>query len=666
MGWNRRRKFVPQAWLVVIIVLSLVLTEASIASAHETPKSTITQTTASYALAVSTGVSDPLTNIGIVGEAAPDRQQVEPTIAVDPRDPNILVAGAQDLRLRAAGEHRWHGYYRSNDGGNTWTSNLLPGFPGDNSPQGLASPLHASNTTSDPVLAFDRVGNLYYAGLVFNVSATGSVVSNTVVFVAKYIGDGQYYSGTTLIAGPLFSDKEWIAADNSGGPHDGNVYLAFDANLTAGNNFATLFTRSTDGGKTFSTPFYAPSDQTGELPGVAVDNSGNVYVSTDAFDPVTGNPITPNYIQVTKLTNGGTTIVQNVKAVNPAVYLQSSPPGASFRAYTIPQVAADTHGVYVVFDDVGLGNSNVFFTRSTDGGSTWTSPLRLNDVISGQHFFPTVAAAGGIVNVAWYDSRLNTGTTMTALDVFYTNSLNDGDSFNPNVRITNVSFNPNIVPRTDYPGAFNPFMGDYIGIAASAFAAHPIWADNRFACDTFDPTFGCVDQDTFTATINLPDFSVSANPGSLNIIQDQSAASNVTIASLNGFSGSVLLQSASNPSGLPLGPSSKIVTLTAGGTSSFNLTFSPTQSTIPQGYTVNVSGLTSSPTRSHLVQISVTVSPKGSIGGAIIPVDKLAVLALLVAPVLALLVGVFSAAIVWNATKKRQPRTCLGTRGEPP
>jgi hypothetical protein len=63
-----------------------------------------------------------------------------------------------------------------------------------------------------------------------------------------------------------------------------------------------------------------------------------------------------------------------------------------------------------------------------------------------------------------------------------------------------VSFNPNLVERTDL-GSTGIFIGDYIQVAASAGVVHPIWTDNRNACDTIDPTFGCVDQDAFTATI---------------------------------------------------------------------------------------------------------------------------------------------------------------------
>src|SRR6266568_421771 len=64
-------------------------------------------------------------NIDITASNDPaERQQVEPTIAVDPRNPNIIVSGAQDYRLLSVGGHRWHGFYRSIDDGLTWTVSL--------------------------------------------------------------------------------------------------------------------------------------------------------------------------------------------------------------------------------------------------------------------------------------------------------------------------------------------------------------------------------------------------------------------------------------------------------------------------------------------------------------------------------------------------------------
>src|SRR5438552_242866 len=85
------------------------------------------------------------------------------------------------------------------------------------------------------------------------------------------------------------------------------------------------------------------------------------------------------------------------------------------------------------------------FLRSRDGGSTWTAPLRINDVSNGQHFFPTICSSGGIISVAWYDSRQNVGTTMNSLDVYFSESLDGGVSFLPNIRVTATSFNPDTV-----------------------------------------------------------------------------------------------------------------------------------------------------------------------------------------------------------------------------
>ena len=559
-------------------------------------------------------------NIDIAGEAPPDRQQVETTVAVDPHNTNIIVAGAQDLRLKPL-NHRWHGYYRSTDGGQTWTNSLLPGFPGDTSPGGLSSPLHGSNATSDPILSFDRQGNLYYAGLVFNVSANGPLgngpIGNTVAFVAKYTNDGAAYSGATLIKGPLFADKEWIVVDNTGGPYDGTLYLSFDANLTATSYFGTMFTRSTDGGRTFSPPFYAPADMTGELPGMTVDPSGYVYVSTLAYNPLTGSAL--NYTQVTKIAPGGSGIIQNVRAVNPAQWLPNFLPGGQFRTFTIPQMASDSKGVYLVFDDVRQGNASVFLSRSTDGGSTWTAPLRINDVSNGQHFFPTISSSGRIISVAWYDSRQNVGTTMNSLDVYFSESLDGGVSLLPNIRVTTNSFNPNAVYRTDSPNPAQRFMGDYIGIAATPTTAHPVWADNLNACDTFDPTWGCVDQDAFTSTIALADFTIAASPSTQAIQQGTTGTANVTVTSLNNYQGSVTISSISNPTGLPITPKTTSLTLSTGGTNSLNLSISPTTTTATQSYTVNVTG-TSGP-RAHYALVTVTVTSP-SIGGIILPLQS--------------------------------------------
>ena len=81
-------------------------------------------------------------------------QQNEPWITIDPANTNVLVTGANDYRRSrflpvGVPTSIWMGYYRSTNGGGAWTNDLVPGFPGDNTPQGLASPAHGLAGASD-------------------------------------------------------------------------------------------------------------------------------------------------------------------------------------------------------------------------------------------------------------------------------------------------------------------------------------------------------------------------------------------------------------------------------------------------------------------------------------------------------------------------------------
>src|SRR6266568_4777234 len=351
-----------------------------------------------------------------------ERQQVEPTIAVDPRNPSIIVAGAQDYRLLSVGGHRWHGYYRSTDGGSTWSVSLVPGYPGDNSPQGLSSRLHAFQCTSDPVLTFDRSGNVYYTGI--TCTSPGFTL-----FVVKYTDDGATYSSASIFPVSTYhqADKPWIAVDTSGGPNDGSVYITYDA---VGFQSAILVS-SKDGGQTWSLPLMV--NPGAFFTGITVDPQGRVFVSS-----LSGGPSRASmFISVS--TDGGQTFTTHetvkVTELTPTLH------GNSFRTFTTTQLASDGNGVYVVWDDYELGNSNVMFARSTEGGNTWTTPTRVNDVITGQHFFSSLVASGGVISIVWYDSRFGqlSNGTIRGLNIFYAQSTNAGNSFSKNMRVTSSS-----------------------------------------------------------------------------------------------------------------------------------------------------------------------------------------------------------------------------------
>ena len=98
------------------------------------------------------------------------RQQNEPSTAVDARTPSIVVAGSNDYCTVELGGGTWAGFYRSTDSGAHWIDSLLPGYPTDTSPEGLASPLQQRGITNagDPVQAWDLQGRLFYMGNAFN------------------------------------------------------------------------------------------------------------------------------------------------------------------------------------------------------------------------------------------------------------------------------------------------------------------------------------------------------------------------------------------------------------------------------------------------------------------------------------------------------------------
>jgi hypothetical protein len=101
--------------------------------------------------------------------------------------------------------------------------------------------------------------------------------------------------------------------------------------------------------------------------------------------------------------------------------------------------------------------SDVYLTRSTDGGRTWSSPLRINDdSTTTDQFFPSVAVnAKGVVQALWYDRRRDPNNFR--IGVFSATSTNGGRSFNPNFAVTE----DNSLPITTFDPASAGFSIGY-------------------------------------------------------------------------------------------------------------------------------------------------------------------------------------------------------------
>src|SRR5436305_12805234 len=96
-------------------------------------------------------------------------RQNEPAVAVDPRDTSVLLGSSNDycavynkgIAAGAVGPI-WLGYYRSLDGGASWISSLVPGYPDDKSPYKALSQARTA-TAGDPVIARDAHGRAFSA-----------------------------------------------------------------------------------------------------------------------------------------------------------------------------------------------------------------------------------------------------------------------------------------------------------------------------------------------------------------------------------------------------------------------------------------------------------------------------------------------------------------------
>ena len=465
---------------------------------------------------------------------AQNRQQNETTVAISPVDPDIVAAGANDYRMASAFGDSWLGFFVSDDGGATWFNTMVPGFPTDTSAAGQASPLLGLDGSGDPVVRLDAEGNLYVAGIAFNRNFDQpDRPVDSVVYVARYDytpgtaggvstpfsaanPPNLTYVGTTVVdrgavgfAIPSnqpfgitgeFVDKEWMEVDTN--PQEdsvcaGNAYVAYTAFHGVGGNSPIKFSRSGDGGGTFSRPrTISTGGQAGtsynQGSDIAVGPDGTVYVAYRTF----ASNVDPSAINIVKSTDCGVHWTQPVVA---GTIVSGQAPGVQFRTPTFAFVTADDVNpniVYLAYQNFAGDNYDIYVQRSTDGGATWEAPIPVNDDVTARHqVFPTMQVSNGALHLAWYDFRNSTTPGNEALDVYYACTNCEGavyPAFSPNVRVTDVSHESNCLM---FGGGTAAFHGDYIELDArfdgSGHVVHVAWADNRdvVGCD-LDPAPG--------------------------------------------------------------------------------------------------------------------------------------------------------------------------------
>jgi hypothetical protein len=460
------------------------------------------------------------------------RSQNEPSVAVDPRASDVVVAGSNDYcaEIGSGAGNQWPGYYRSTNGGATWSSSLVPGYPNDTSQLGSQSPTKGSCASAgDPTQAFDGDGRLYYGFICFNRAKP----TNGSIYVARYDDDGASYASTTRVergtpsVWGLFQDKINVTADQR--PGKGNVYVAWARFSGANGNDVIYFSRSTDHGSTYSKPIRisdgGASEQFADL---AVGPDGAVYLTYRIYTGSQG----PDSIAIVKSTDGGVSwtrprTVATITGFESTDYGPDTCGDGPFRCpllnyarfSSMSAVAADPQGVHVVWNGrMASGQSQVFARNSTDG-LTWTGPIvRPAPAATGHQFFPDIATDGSTLSVILQDSRADTayspdrpmgntpaGTSSGQVVDAYLARSSNGTTWSPTLASAARS-NPNYENRGT---ARSPFFGDYNYVSAAPDGSfYSVWTDSRDLVSAPDPRDGNQDEgfDGDTRTCNwVPD-----------------------------------------------------------------------------------------------------------------------------------------------------------------
>lgn len=378
----------------------------------------------------------------IVGDAGN-----EPSIAIDPTNPNRIVIGWRQFDIISS-NFRQAGYAYSTDGGILWT------FP---------EPIEAGVFRSDPVLDFDADGNFYYNSLSRNTN-------NDFICDVFKIEDGgvDWDSGTYAYGG----DKQWMRIDRTDGIGAGNNYSFWTSYWSICN--PGFFTRSTDLGTTYESCVSVSGDPSwGTL---AVGPAGELYVVGEGQYPIT-------LVKSTTAKDPNETVTWDfTTAVNLDGYLDGfspvNPQGLIGQAWVDvdKSTGAGEGNVYVLASVVRNSNndpSDVMFAKSTDGGLTFESPIKINsDTSTTNHqWFGTMSVApNGRIDVVWLDTRDAPTSSPHNSALYYSYSIDQGITWSENEQLSD-SFDPHIgYPQQDK-------MGDYFDMKSFDSGAHLAWAN---------------------------------------------------------------------------------------------------------------------------------------------------------------------------------------------
>lgn len=389
-------------------------------------------------------IVDPVQDEALVGAPALGPGATEPDVDVNPGDPQNIVVSAFTPSYGGSGLLPYPAFFTT-DGGQSWTRSL--GSPGVR--------------TGDPGVEFDTQGDVFLSSI-DDVENDGTPEG---LSIARSVDGGATFSVLGRAIDPsldvtfpggvvrnpcsayplLFIDYPKIAVDKaSASPYRDSVYalgynVTFDGNGDGicGDLHAPVFSLSRDAGVTWE------SGQSLTLGGkptssIGIGADGALHI----IDAVSNAAICPSGsgISYRKSDDGGVSF-----STSTCIY-DSDGSLLPVRVWTAasPADAADVYAVFGASVPALSGSQHIFVLRSTDGGATWSVPVRVDDPVGNDvvdHYRPSVSVSpSGRIDVAWFDYRNSTPTTLVQSgqpgDAYYSFSLDGGLTWIPSLRLS--------------------------------------------------------------------------------------------------------------------------------------------------------------------------------------------------------------------------------------
>jgi hypothetical protein len=390
--------------------------------------------------------------------------QSEMSVDVHPTNNNIVFGSANASNWPVSTIYGT-GVYWSTDGATNWT-----GF--DNPPFG--------SNAGDPVSVIGSDGKFYENYISSSYGQGVAVSTNNGVNWSTYI--------VAPNPGSLADKNHFMVDKTPTSPYVNRAYCVW-TDFGGANNYDAVVRYSINFGQTWSASInlsnalasylnQGANVQTG--PNGEVYATWTVYIGSNVNDGEDG-------IGFAKSTDGGVTWTAPIYAYQQTNFgvRTTSLPGKGLRCNSFPSMTVDRSGgpnngtIYITWAQRGVApagsDPDIVLVKSTNGGTTWTSPVRVNDdpLSNGKdQIFPwcTVDQANGQLLLVFYDSR---NVPNNQAEVFMARSANGGVTFE-NFVVSDQAFV--LDPISGFSGNY---AGDYIGVAAYDEVAYPYWMDER-------------------------------------------------------------------------------------------------------------------------------------------------------------------------------------------